>query len=152
MNDPGSVSMFFSQTSICDLRCLFNKTWIIRLRKSCEKERRRKRTTLLGISVIVPTRITFLAADSQPWERTLVNQTRPLTCPGTRDNTGSLAHRNQSCWLHQSRTSGVLMTLKCQVSPPCFPFLTYKPVLLRTCILLVRNHLMPTLVPLYDNL
>ena len=90
MNDPGSVSMFFSQTSIYDQHCLFNKTWIIRLRKSCERERRRKRTTLLGISVIVPTHITFLAADSQPWERTLVNQITPPTCPGTRNSAGSL--------------------------------------------------------------
>lgn len=90
MNDPGSVSMFFSQTSIYDLHCMFKETWIIRLRKSCEKETRRKRTTLLRISVIVPTHITFLADDSQPWERTLVSQTTSPTCPGTGDNTGSL--------------------------------------------------------------
>ncbi|TNN59922.1 Adenylate cyclase type 1 [Liparis tanakae] len=50
-------------TSVYDLRCLFKKTWIIRLRKSCERESRRKRTTLLRISVIVPAHITFLAAD-----------------------------------------------------------------------------------------
>lgn len=79
MNDLCSVLVFFSQTPFYDLRCLFNKTWVIRLRKSCEKERRRKRTTLLRISVIVLTHITFLAADSQPWERTLVNQTTPST-------------------------------------------------------------------------
>lgn len=41
---------------------------------------------MLGISVIVPTHITFLTADSQPWERIglLVNPSMPLMCPGTR--------------------------------------------------------------------
>lgn len=92
MNDPGSVSVFFSQTSIYDLRCMFKETWIIRLRKSGEKERRRKRTTLLGISVIVPPHITFLAADSQPWKRTLVSQTTSPTCPGTREHSTHMHH------------------------------------------------------------
>lgn len=63
MNDPCSVSEFFFQTSVYNLPCLFKKTWIIRLRKPCEKE---KRTTKP-----LPIHITFLAADSQAWERTL---------------------------------------------------------------------------------
>jgi len=70
MYDLSSAPVFFSQTSISDPHPPFNKTGIIRLRKSCEKGKRRKRTTLQRISVIVPTHITFLTADSQPSEDT----------------------------------------------------------------------------------
>lgn len=60
-----SMNSALSQTSVYNLPCLFQETWIIRLRKPCEKEKEERQTKTL------PIHITFLAADSQPWERTL---------------------------------------------------------------------------------
>lgn len=140
MSDPGSVSVFFSKPSIYDLNCMFKETWIIRLRKSCEKETRRKKATLLGISLIVPTHTTFLAVDSQPWERTLVNQprhdvswdwghcwfslrTRAPICISTPAFVfNSLCHLQKmprviSCLSHYA--------MQAKLPNPCFPLLTH---------------------------
>lgn len=65
---------------------------MIRLRTSCEEKEEKQKNNFGvggGISVTVPTHITFLTADSQPWERTLLNppplphRQMPDECPRT---------------------------------------------------------------------